>query len=362
MKSKTTRNNRSLVIKNEGTSKQTNIAEDLLWGTDGIVEPYLNFDALRGFYAFNVYHKRALKLKALLLSQIESGNLEDFLPENTSPQKFLYKFMLNAETFGSAFFEKSTAVGESFYLYNLSTYTARVDTQHNIFQRVGTEDIPMEGAQFMYDSILSDYYGEPDYIEVIPQIITLHKADQYNDVFFDNGAKPELAIMFKDSDPTDEQIAAIGDFMRKDLRGYKNAHKTLILTTGEGNGENKPDIEIKELGKVEDMSHEKLKKVGRDEIIAAHGVPPRLVGIVEASSLGGGGELTSQLHMFNQITIKPKMALVEAFFAQHGITLKLKEFDATAFKDDADVVTGLVQAGILTAQEAKNVMGWSNGN
>ncbi len=350
---------KSLVIKGAARSKQATISEDMLHEDEKIIEPYLNFNALRGLYAYNVYHKRSIKLKALLLSQIESTNLEKFLPEGMTPKKFLYKFMLNAETFGSAFFEKSDEIAGTFYIYNLSTYSARVDKHHNIFQVSGVEHIAMEGAQFMYESILSDYYGEPDYIEVISQILTLHKADEYNDAFFSNGAKPELAIIFEDSDPSDEQINAIGDFMRKDLRGHKNAHKTLILTTGEGDGQTKPKIRIDEIGRVEDMSHEKLKKIGRDEIIAAHGVPPRLVGVVEASSLGGAGELTSQLHMFNQVTIAPKKALIEEFFASCGIELKLKEFDATAFKDDADVVTGLVQAGILTAQEAKTVIGWN---
>jgi len=353
---------KSLVVKSAGKSLQTQHSQDMLHENEKMIEPYLNYYALRGLYAYNVYHKRSLKLKAMLLSQIETTNLDKYLPAGMTPKKFLYKFILNAETFGSAFFERASASKDDFYLYNLNTFTARVDKQHNIYQVQGTEYQPLDGAHFMYDSILSDHYGEPDYLEVISQIMTLHKADQYNDKFFENGAKPELAIVFEDADPSDSQIDAITEFMRKDMRGYKNSHKTLILTTGEGNGDTKPKIRIDELGKVEDMSHEKLKKIGRDEIIAAHGVPPRLVGVVEASSLGGGGELTSQLHMFNQITIKPKMELFEEFFAHQGIELKLKEFDATAFKDDADVVTGLVQAGILTAQEAKTVMGWSHGD
>ena len=155
---------KSLVIKNNTQSKQHDVSEDMLHEDEKIIEPYLNFDSLRGLYAFNVYHQRAIKTKAMLLSQIEESNLESFLPAGVTPQKFLHKFILNAETYGTAYFEKSTEVAGSFYLYNLNTYTARVDRHHNIFQVAGTEYIPLDGGQFMYDTILSDHYGEPDYL------------------------------------------------------------------------------------------------------------------------------------------------------------------------------------------------------
>ncbi len=354
---------KSLVIKSERKSRQHAVSEDMLHEDEKVIEPYLNYNSLRGLYAYNVYHQRALKTKAMLLSQIEETNLDKFLPEGITPEKFLHKFVLNAETYGSAFFEKSAEVAGSFYIYNLNTYQARVDRHHNIFQVSGTEHIALEGAHFMYDTILSEHYGEPDYLTVIGQILNIYKADQYNGKFFDNGAKPEMAIMFKDSDPSDEQITAIQSFFQSDLKGYNNSHKTLLLTTGEGNGENKPDIEIKDMGKIEDLSFEKLKLVGRDEIIIAHNMPPKLMGVTQAlSSLAGGSELTAQMRMFSEMVLKPKAKHLETFFAQQGIELKIKEFDATAFKDDADVVTSLVGANILTPTEARDVLGWSNGN
>ena len=349
---------RKLLVKS-AVGRQTILGNDLLVEDAKLVEPFLDYRALRTLYAANVYHQRSLKLKAMLLSHIEESTLDRHLPEGITPKKFLYKFMLFAETYGSAFFERSVTVGDRFKIYNLDSFYARVDKNGAIYQYTGDATVALEGAHFMYDTILSEFYGEPDYIAALNQIVTLYKADRYNDAFFENGAKPDQAVIFEDSDPTEEQLDAIEEFYATALRGYKNAHKTLILTTGEGNGETKPKIRIEDIGKVEDLSFEKLKKIGRDEIIAAHGVPPRLVGVVDPNALGGGGELIGQLHMFNEIHIKPKMAMVEGFFAAHGVPLKLKEFDVTAFKDDADVVTALVGAGILTPAEAKAVIGWS---
>jgi hypothetical protein len=349
---------KSLVTKSANESRQVDIKSDMLLENDKIVEPYLNYHALRALYGMNVYHKRSLRLKAMLLSQIQNTNINKYLPAGVTPKQFLFKFMLNAETYGSAFFEKA-GTDSNFFLYPLSTVSARVDRSRQIYQKTENDYIPIEGGHFAYDTILSDYYGEPDYIAIIQQILSVHKADAYNAKFFDNGARPELAVIFEDSDPSDEQIDAITEFFGSNFRGYKNAHKNLILTTGAGDGQTKPKIRIEDLGKVEDLSFKELKEVGRDEIIAAHGVPPRLVGVVNPNALGGGGELVSQLEMFGKMTIEPKRTLVEEFFASHGIQLELAPFDATAFKDDADVVSGLVNAGIITPAEARTVIGWS---
>ncbi len=347
---------KNLIIKSSGESKQTNIEEDYFADGEGIIEPYVSHQTLRSLYPANLYHQRAIKIKASLLSQVVSTNLDKFLPEGTNIKSFLYKFMLNAEVYGSAFLEKA-GVSSNYFLYNMDTFKSRVDINHNTFQKVGSEHRAIEALHFKYESILSEYYGEPDYLAIIKQIATLHKADVYNDKFFDNGAKPELAIIFEDSDPTESQIGAITDFMKKDFRGHTNAHKTLVLTTGQGDGQTKPKIKMEQIGKVEDLSFKNLKEVGRDEIAAAHGVPPRLLGIIHGSALGGGGELVAQMKMFLKVTIEPKMKQVEWFFKQHGIDLELERFNIDDLSSPEDVAEELVKAGLITPIEKRNILG-----
>lgn len=345
---------KSLIIKNN-SSNQLDTEEDYLSGINDVIEPYVSFSLLRGLYASNVYHQRAIKIKAGLLSQIEETNLQDFLPKGTTAKSFLYKLMLNLEAYGTAFIEKS-GIGSNYNLYTLNTYHARIDINHQIHQLVNMESQKLEGMIVKYDSLLSDYYGEPDYLTIIRTISTLFKADTYNSKFFENGGKPELAFIFEDSDPSDTQVEAITEFVKKNFNGVDNSHKNLILTTGEGNGETKPKIRIEQIGKVEDLSFKQLKEVGRDEIASAHGTPPRLLGIVQGSGLGGSGELLAQMEMFLEITMKPKIELVESFFEQHGIKLKLKRFDISGLgsKDAGDV---LVKAGVITEIEKRNILG-----
>ncbi len=344
------------IIKSDHPSNQLNVEEDYFVDGSGVVEPYADYDILKVLYSANLYHQRAIKLKAGLLSQVEGGTLAKYLPQNTNIKNFLYKMALNLEVYGSSFLEKA-GTATDFNLYNMNTHSTRVDLDHNVYQKVSMTYYPIEALHLKYDSILSDFYGEPDYLAIIKQIATLFKADAYNNLFFENGGKPELAFIFEDSDPSDDQIDAITSFVKKSFGGYKNAHKNLILTTGEGNGETKPKIRIEKIGEVEDLSFEKLKAVGRDEIAAAHGVPPRLLGIVEKGGLGGGGELMGQVNMFMETTINPRLELIEWFFAQNGIELELARFNIDSLTSSEDVADELVKSGIITAIEKRNILG-----
>ena len=137
-------------------------------------------------------------------------------------------------------------------------------------------------------------------------------------------------IIFENSEPDEMQLNAFKEFFGSNFKGTGNAHKTLVLTA---NGEN-AKVRIEDLSKVSDISFEKLKNLNRDEIIAAHGVPPRMVGVMTAGQLGGSGEVTGQLHSFNELTIIPKQEQIEWFFDSIGYTIKLKAIDVSNFKDD----------------------------
>lgn len=328
---------------------------------NGMIEPYINFEGLLAFYYYNVYHQRAIKLKAALLSQILETSLDKHLPATLFPKDLLYGFALDAEIYGNSFLERAGGVND-FFLYPMLGYQGRLNLQREIYQINNTlKSQKLEGYHFKYHSPSSKYYGEPDYLTTLEQIDTNKKADKYNSTFFDNGARPGYAINFENSAPSTEQKEAFKTFFGANYKGYENAHKSIMFFTGKTKeGESPAKIHLDKLDSVEDMSFENLKKVNRDEIIASHGVPPRLVGIVTAGQLGSGSELIDQLHAFNEIVIKPKAAHVESFFENIGIKLKLKQLDVTNFKDDSDLVTNLVNSQIITRQEAKEILGFAS--
>jgi HK97 family phage portal protein len=316
--------------------------------SSGLIEPFFNIDALLGFYYANAYHRRAIELKANLLSNVEDGaKLENATDGN--PKRFLQGLILNLELFGSAYVEIARD-----RLYILPSAEARVDKERRVWQYADRKKVALEAKQLAYYSPRSRFYGEPDYLAAIAALNSAAKIDAFNAAFFDNSARADKAIIFEGAEPTTEQMDAFRDFFSGSFKGFYNAHKTLIVSAG---GEN-AKVRFEDLSKTDDLSFKELKNIIRDEVIAAHGVPPRMIGVMSASQLGGGGELIGQLHAFNELTIKPKQEIVEWFFETLGYPIKLKPIDVSNYKDDAMLVAGLVQSGVLSVQEARATLGY----
>ncbi|MEG1913309.1 MAG: hypothetical protein RR091_12585, partial [Cloacibacillus sp.] len=94
----------------------------------------------------------------------------------------------------------------------------------------------------------------------------------------------------------------------ENMKGVNNAFRTLLLSIPfEG-----ATIKFEKLmADFKDMPFDKLTQATREEILAAHGTPPRLVGIVTAGSLGGESEADAQLRNFVETKIKPRMKYLE---------------------------------------------------
>ncbi len=319
-----------------------------------IVDPFFNFEELLLLYYANTYHRRSINLKAKVLSSIIESDLEKFLPAGVTPSDFLYSFSVESEIYGNTFLERTL----SDKLYIIPGYEARVDIDKNIYQQTFQKTIKLNGHHFKNYSPRSRFYGEPDYLATLLQIATTQKADKYNNSFLENGAKPGFAVMFENSEPTEDQIRAFREFFGENFKGYDNANKTIILSATSDMGEKPAKIRLERISQVEDISFKQLKEVNRDEIIAAHGVPPRLVGVISVGQLGGANEFISQLHAFNELEIKPKIKKIESFFKGIGVKLKLNELDTTDFKDDTDIVTALLDRNIISVGEAREILRW----
>jgi|GEM_PF-582816 len=350
---------RDEILKDGAESKQY-IDSDAT-NTDGTIEPFISFNGLLDFYYYNVYHQRSIKLKASLLSQVLETDLERYLPKNEFAKQFLFAFIHDLELYGTSFLEKAGSAN-NYYLYNILGYQGRINKNKEIFQiNSRNESQKLEGHYLRYYSPISKFYGEPDYLTALRQINTSHKSDVYNENFFDNGARPGYGIIFENSSPNPQQMTTFKEFFGANYKGYENSHKTFVAHTGKtAEGSPPAKIRLEKLDDVEDMSFEKLKSVNKNEIIAAHGVPPRLVGVMAAGQLGGGTELIDQLHAFNQTIIIPKIDIIEDFFSSIGIKHKIKELDVTSFKDDSSLVSNLVSSQIISPSEAKEILGFNS--
>jgi len=343
------------VIKGKIESRQQ-IYEDTLT-YNGIIAPFFDFSKLLNLYYANTYHRLCLNIKARILSMVEESDLDKYVQGNA--RAFLVKCIRDLEIYGNLFVETA---GTAKYraLYHLPTREARVNKEFKVFQTYGLyQHKEIEAKRLTYDSPMSRFYGEPDYLASINSILVNENIDLYNSVFFANGAMPDMAVVFENSEPSDEQMRAFEQFFGATFKGTKNAHRTLILSAPPSIEGKEARIRLEKLNESKDLSFEKLRGINRDDIVAAHNTPPRLVGIVNSGGWGGAGELMGQLHIYNEMCIKPKQEMIEEFFREElGVKLTLKPFDVTNFKDDSEVIPALIQAGVITPYEGREMLGW----
>ncbi len=216
---------------------------------------------------------------------------------------------LDLECYGNAFLHLVTAGPRLVQLRRLPAITMS-RFRAGFLQRVPLPDGSQKIVTFGPDEILhlrepcplGRAYSLPGWIAAEGLLDLTRAAVAYNAAFFRNSAVPEYAVIFEGMQPSDAQRVEIKAFFRRDFQGIDNARRTIVLHHSEGQ-----KIHFERLtADAKDGDFLKLLDAARDRIISAHGVPPRMLGIVAAGQLGGGGEVTGQMFIFEHLTLAPR--------------------------------------------------------
>jgi PBSX family phage portal protein len=274
-------------------------------------------------------------------------------------------------------------------LYHIPFHTMRVCTDNNTyiqirgskkirFRRFNTEekiykawietigdvkDIPDSGHEIIH--ILnyhpcSSYYGVPDIISALGGMLGQMEARDYNLRFFENNAVPDYAIVIEGGEFTPESKKVIKAYFENELKG--SAHRTLVLPVEEG-----VKVTFEKLtAEVRDASFRLYRADNRDEIVRAHGIPPRRVGIATAGMLGGTGEAKWQAENYKTSVVRPSQEVLEYrindFLIKTGFgisdwRLKFSQIDITDELTDAKVNEIYVKAGVKSVNQVRGELG-----
>jgi PBSX family phage portal protein len=396
------------LIENQAVTKRTAGQKRLGSALLAILPPY-PFEKLAELYELNSYHARAMQLKAALtcmsgynLVTEEENKLQDddykkianWIEGHSAyaAQTFLtsiYNFCLDREIFGNAFFEivrnnKNEIAG----FYHLPARNCGLVKESNTVKLVQeisgdrTEFLPFGSRETGASEFVmlksyhpkSVYYGLPDYMPALAAIVLDRSAVKFNIKRFDNNMVLEHIITVIGAAFGGSAKKDIKDFFTNNFSGIDNAGKSLLL---EVDGKKKNDVGI-EVHKVSSETREgsylELRKETKEEIIAAHGVPPRLVGIASAGQLGGTAEVKEQMRMFRDIIIKPRQKEVEFIFNNFILKdafplnkkwkIKLDTFEISDAADDAKFYESIMNIEdaegrkVLSAEEIREELGY----
>lgn len=323
------------------------------------------------YVCVNVIARSAASVKWKILKNVSGDRFEEdrtnpIIKVLKRPNRFMNwndlveRTFQHLETTGNSFWEevRSGTANDLVHIYSLQPDKmeiipdAKKYVRQYIYWPVFSKSIefdPEDVTHFRYQSPLSEYWGISP-LDAAQNSITLEFwTIAFNKKFFKNRAVPEVALE-TDQSLTDQAYRRLREEWMKRFKGVENAFGLTVLEEG---------LKAKVIDRSQnDMQFIEQRKMNREEILAAHGVPPVLVGLLEYSSYSNALE---QKMTFWQNTMIPKLRRFEDFMNRdimpEGYSFAFDYAEIEALIEDVDLKTRMLESmvtkGILTINEAR---------
>ena len=252
----------------------------------------------------------------------------------------------------------SKAIPESYdYMIN-----GRVQESYPVDQDTGASDL----KHIKLWNPLDDYYGCSPLSAAAVEVDQHNLSSKHNINLLNNGARPSGAVIFKPKDESGFNVN-LSEAQRQQLltdlnnrfQGAGNAGRPLLL---EG------DFDWREMGlSPKDMDFINLKHMSATDIALCFGVPSQLVGVPDAQTYSNVAE--ARLALYEE-TIIPNLRLLQSDLNEWLIPMfgenlrfeyKVESIPALSERKRKtfENVTSAVREGIMTRNEAREVLGLS---
>lgn len=203
----------------------------------------------------------------------------------------------------------------------------------------------------------SIYYGYPDIIPALGDVLGNVYIRDYMLQFFEHNTIPQYAVIIEGAKVAEPVKKMIQEYFSQEVKGQ--AHKTLIIPLPATGGEVRVRFEKLAEGKQEG-SFQDVRKNNQQGILTAHGVSPAIIGINETASLGSGKGL-SQAEIYKDRIVTPMQAkwerlLNRMFRLGLGATrvgIMFQRLDIRDLEHEMRVLTEYYKNGILTVNEVR---------
>jgi PBSX family phage portal protein len=262
--------------------------------------PPVSLSGLARLRGANAYHGPLLEFKTNMI-------LKDIILSPAVPFSEIVPFTTDFVTFCNAYFQKiKNLIGEVVYLRHLPAINMRrmkAKDQYCMIEYDGskTEFKPGEVLHMKNYDVAQTIYGIPSYLGAIQSMLLNEDATLFRRRYYLNGA--HVGYIFYSS------AAMLGEPEKKSIRDAVKSTKKLgnfrnmFLHIPNGREKDVQIIPVGDFSTRDDL--EKIKNISRDDIIAAHRIPPALASIVPAEARGGFGDVTKSAVIYEKNEIAP---------------------------------------------------------
>ncbi|MDR1853474.1 MAG: phage portal protein [Azoarcus sp.] len=261
-------------------------------------EPPISLDGLARAVGASVYHASAMIVKRNVLTS-------SFVPHKLLSRATFERFAWEYIVFGNAYLERrDNRLGKPLSLEcPLAKYMRRaLDLEHYFFvPAYKTEHEFKRGMIFhlIEPDLHQEVYGLPQYIAALNSAFLNESATLFRRRYFNNGSHAGFILYMTDAAHNQEDIEGLRQAL-KDSKGPGN-FRNLFMYAPNGKKDGLQLIPISEVAAKDDFLN--IKNTTRDDQLAAHRVPPQLMGVIPAN-VGGFGDAEKAAAVFwaNEIT------------------------------------------------------------
>ena len=270
------------------------------WAAGDWYEPPVSWSGLAKTFRAGVHHGSAIYFKRNVLSST-------FIPHKLLTREEFDKWALDFLTFGNAYIEQRKArLGNTLALKRAPAkyVRRRIDLQRFV-QLNGLQQLEHEfelGSvhHLMEPDINQEVYGLPEYLGALHSAWLNESATLFRRKYYENGSHAGFILYMTDAAQSQSDV----DKMREALKNSKGPgnFRNLFMYAPNGKKDGIQLIPVSEVTAKDEFFN--IKNVTRDDLLAAHRVPPQLIGIVP-SNTGGFGAANTAAEVFGANEITP---------------------------------------------------------
>lgn len=370
-----------------------------------LTKPYDN-DAVLLVYKINTYHQRCIRVKARMTCGLgyeliakegigesaankERKIFEEFerVHSMRALQPFaetLVNFQTDYEIFGNGYLEAPrTKDGKMIAdLIHIPSRTAtiikkkvndvpmimleqEINGKKVQFKKFGEKKPDDKNEYFHLKDYFPEsiYYGYPEYLTSLATMLLDRAAVTYNAKRFSNDLMLQTILFIAGWKMDASALKKARQFFKREYKGLEAESSALLLSAEDKDAK----IQVETVGaETKESSFRMLRMDNREEVVDAHGVPRRIVGLSTPGKLGDASQTREEMRIFRDVSILPRQSKIEFIFnfiilPQMGImnlSFKLKQMDLSDDVSDSEYYQNLVSAGIIDADEARIPLGF----
>jgi len=272
------------------------------WKNGKWYEPPVNYSGLAKSFRASIHHSSAIYFKANILA----STLE---PTPIFSRETCQKMALDYQIFGQSYVERRNSLtGQPLVLHHApAKYTRRGinEGQYFFVPSIGSEHEFESGSilGLMQPDPNQEIYGMPEYLAALNSAWLNESATLFRRKYYLNGSHAGFVMYV--TDPLHD--ASYVDGIRTALKESKGPgnFRNMFVYAPAGKKDGLQIIPISEVAAKDDFFN--IKNVSRDDVLAAHRVPPQLLGLVPTNT-GGFGTPIAAAQVFARNELEPLQA------------------------------------------------------